>query len=62
MSIGQYLKDMYQHPEKYNKFWIAILTAILNGLVTTFGDNPVVAGLVSVAGALGVFLVPNKRP
>lgn len=45
---------------KYNKFWVACVTVVLAGVVQVYGDNQWVQLLVAVAGAVGVYAVPNK--
>lgn len=60
MSVMDYIKDLFDHPERYAKFWIALGTAILNLLSVYFPDQPWLPVVVSLAGALGVITVPNK--
>ena len=45
---------------KYNKFLIAILTVVLAGANVVYGDNMYVTLAIQVAGALGVYAVPNR--
>lgn len=45
---------------KYNKAFVAVLAVILNGLNALYGNDPRVAVVISVAGALGVYAVPNR--
>jgi len=45
---------------KYNKFLIAILTVVLAGANVVYGDNIYVTLAIQVAGALGVYAVPNR--
>lgn len=46
---------------KYNKLWVALLTAVVAGLSQYFGaDSLWVTLVVTLAGALGVYAVPNK--
>lgn len=51
---------------KYNKFWVAALTAGLTAAQTELPLTPLEHGWVTVAlatlGALGVAAVPNKQP
>lgn len=61
MSISDYLKDMWRNPAKYNKFWIALITAIITILTDNFPESDLVTGVVSVAGAVGVCLIPNVK-
>lgn len=61
MSVGGYLIDIFDNPEKYLKFWVAAATALLNLLTTYFPDQQWLPVLISFAGAFGVFAVPNKK-
>ena len=45
---------------KYNKFLIAILTVVLAGANVVYGDNMYVTLAIQIAGALGVYAVPNR--
>lgn len=46
---------------KYNKSLIALLTIILAGLATVYGDNEYVKLAIAIAGLAGVYTVPNKQ-
>lgn len=61
MSIAGYMKDIFVNPERYTKFWIALVTAVLNALTVYFPDQPWLPVVINFAGALGVFMVPNKK-
>lgn len=45
---------------RYNKFWIALLGAVLTVVVQHFGDQSAVQVVVAILTALGVYQVPNK--
>lgn len=45
---------------KYDKALVALLVVVLTGLNGVYGANHTVQLLISLAGALGVFSVPNK--
>ena len=45
---------------KYNKFLVALLTVILAGANVVYGDNVYVTLAIQLAGALGVYAVPNR--
>lgn len=45
---------------KYNKFLIALLTVVLAGANVVYGDNMYVTLAIQIAGALGVYAVPNR--
>jgi hypothetical protein len=46
--------------QKYNKFLVAILTVVLAGLAQQYGSNQLVQLVIGLAGAFGVYQVPNK--
>lgn len=46
---------------KYRKFLVAVVAVVLTGLNALYGSNPYVQLAISVAGALGVYMVPNKQ-
>lgn len=45
---------------KYNKFIVAIVTAVISGLGILYSDASWFPILVNFAGALGVYQVRNK--
>lgn len=45
---------------KYNKFAVALLTVILAGANVVYGDNVYVTLAIQLAGAFGVYAVPNR--
>lgn len=45
---------------KYNKFLVALLTVILAGANVVYGDNIYVTLAIQLAGAFGVYAVPNR--
>lgn len=47
--------------QKYNKFFVALLGAIVFTASTFYGDNQYVQMAVVFLTALGVYTVPNKR-
>lgn len=61
MSIAEYIKDVFVNPAKYAKFWVALVTAVLNGLTVYFPDQSWLPVVITFAGSLGVFVVPNKK-
>jgi len=46
---------------KYSKFLVAALTVVLAGLASVYGDNQYVQLAIGIAGALGVYAVPNRQ-
>lgn len=46
---------------KYNKAIVAIVTGALNGLSIYYGGPDWLTMLISLAGAFGVYQVPNKQ-
>lgn len=46
---------------KYNKFFMAVVTVVLAGLAQVYGQNQTVQLVIAIAGALGVYAVPNKQ-
>lgn len=46
---------------KYRKAVVAALTVVLTGVNVIYGTNPDIQLAISVAGALGVHLVPNAQ-
>lgn len=47
--------------QKYNKFWVALGTAVVAGLSQYFGaDSTWVTLAVTILGAAGVYATPNK--
>lgn len=55
------LKDMFNNPARYNKFWLALATAILTIMTQHLGaDNPLVQDVIVALGALGVVVTPNE--
>lgn len=46
---------------KYSKFITAVLTAVSVGVTTFAGAAPWAPTVLSVLGAAGVFLVPNRN-
>lgn len=61
MSVIDYIEDMFNHPERYAKFYMALATALLNWVATAFPSATWLPLIISLAGALGVFYVPNKK-
>lgn len=51
------MKDL----QKYNKFLVALVTALVAGLTYLYSDASWLPLVVNLAGALGVYSVPNKR-
>lgn len=47
--------------QKYNKFLVALLTVLLAGANVVYGDNMYVTLAIQLAGAFGVYIVPNKK-
>lgn len=45
---------------KYRKFWVALLGAVLQTVVTYFGENNYVQIAIAVLTALGVYQTPNQ--
>lgn len=49
---------------KTAKFWVGLVTAVAVALATVYGPDTtagkVITIVLAVAGALGVYLVPNK--
>lgn len=44
----------------YNKFFIALLGAVVTTVVAFYGNNPYVQACVALLSVLGVYTVPNK--
>jgi phage shock protein PspC (stress-responsive transcriptional regulator) len=46
---------------KYNKFWVALVAAIVAGLTQYYGqDSTIVSTVTGLLGALGVYSVSNR--
>jgi hypothetical protein len=61
MSILDYLKDMFNHPEKYTKFWVALSGFVLALFTTYFPTAEWVTPFTAFLTAIGVFALPNVR-
>lgn len=61
MSLLDYVKDLFNNPAKYTKFWIALVTALLSALSTAIPDSPYLPIVIQFVGAFGVFALPNKN-
>lgn len=46
--------------QRYNKFTVAIVTAIISGLSILYSDATWLPIVINLAGALGVYTMPNK--
>jgi hypothetical protein len=56
------LKDMWNNPAKYSKFWVALVTAGVAIITQQFGaDSTIVQDVVLILGALGVVAIPNAE-
>lgn len=70
MSIGSQIMDMWNHPGKYNKFWVALLVpfgVLLVAMAPTESEAAfsITASewyqvIVALAGAFGVRQTTNK--
>lgn len=60
-NIIKKLKKFQKNLPKYNKTLIAALGALLTVLNLVFVGNPQVQTAISIATALGVYQVPNKK-
>lgn len=61
MSVAQYVKDLFKNPSKYAKFWTALGAFGLSLVTRHFANADWLPDFLQVAGALGVFVVPNKK-
>ncbi len=61
MSILEYLDDIFNKPEKYRKFWVALATLLVSVLSTYVPDAQWLPLVIQALGALGVYAVPNVR-
>lgn len=61
MSILDYGKDVFVNPDKYAKFWVAVVAAGVQLINVYFSDQAWVPVVVSLIAALGVITVPNKK-
>jgi len=61
MSVLDYIKDIFNNPAKYRKFWVAIGGASLQALSVAFIDNPIVQVFIAGLTAGGVLQVPNHK-
>lgn len=59
MNILDYLKDMYRHPERYTKFWVALVGFVITMATTYFPTAEWVTPLTSLLTAVGVWGLPN---
>ena len=59
MSILGYAKDIYNNPEKYTKFLVALGGFALSVFTTYFPDAQWLTPLVAFLTAVGVFQLPN---
>lgn len=60
MSVAGYIKDLFVNPEKYAKFWVAVVAAFVSSLSTALPDSPWLPIVIQFLGAVGVFVTPNK--
>lgn len=60
MTVLDYIKDIFDNPSTYAKFWVAFGAAVLSTLSTYFPDAPWLPVLITFAGTFGVFAVKNK--
>lgn len=61
MTILGYAKDMFVHPERYRKFYIALSTAALSWVATSWPEAEWLPVVIQFGGAIGVFRVPNQK-
>jgi hypothetical protein len=61
MSIPDYVKDVFDNPEKYSKFWVAFAGFVVALFATYFPDAPWLAPTVAFLTSLGVFQAKNKE-
>ena len=61
MSIFGYIKDIFNSPQKYAKFWVSFATFVLVLVSQHYADEWWVQPLLTFAGTLGVFIAPNKK-
>jgi hypothetical protein len=61
-SMAFYVKDVFEHPGRYRKFWVCVVGAGISILTILFGpDNPYLVVLVEFLTLMGVFAAPNDR-
>lgn len=46
--------------QRYNKFWVALATAVVAGLSYLYADAQWLPLVINLLGAVGVYQVPNK--
>lgn len=46
--------------QKYNKFIVALVTAVVTGLTIALDSPSWLTGLIPLLGSLGVYQVPNR--
>ena len=61
MSVFDYIKDLFNNPQKYAKFWTAVAAFVLSLVTKYYADASWLPDALQAAGALGVFVVPNKK-
>ncbi|MGJ5804367.1 hypothetical protein ACSCB1_35460 [Streptomyces europaeiscabiei] len=71
MSIGDQIKDMWNHPTKYNKFWVALTipgAVLLGAMAPTDTDAAFSISaaewyqiVFALAGAVGVRQISNNK-
>lgn len=61
MTLLDYLKDIFNHPAKYAKFWVAMGGFGVSLLTTYFSEAAWLPSVLQLLTALGVFTVPNKK-
>lgn len=47
--------------QKYNKFIVALVTAVIAGLSYLYADAQWLPIVINLAGALGVYQIPNRK-
>lgn len=62
MSIFDYLRDLFERPAVYRKFWVGLASAVLTMLTIHYSDNTALQALIPFLGSLGVYAAPNDRP
>ncbi len=61
MSITAYIRDIFNNPEKYAKFWVAAIGFAVSMLTVHVPEASWLPPLIQALTAAGVFAVPNKK-
>ena len=59
MSFMSYVKDIFQNPQRYTKFWTALSGSVVTYLVARYGHTPEITLVTGFLTALSVLQTSN---